>query len=63
MHLAEIMPQDLKAVQQQTLLEQNYQDELLFHLILSEKFRQQKNSIHSAEQEQDSSSIKYITCH
>jgi hypothetical protein len=41
-HFAEIVPWDLEAVQQQTLLGQTYQDQRLFHLVLSEACRQRR---------------------
>lgn len=41
-HFAEIMPWDLEAVQQQTLLGHSYQDQHLFHLVLSETCRQSR---------------------
>jgi len=41
-HFAEIMPWDLEAVQQQSLLGHSYQDQHLFHLVLSETCRQSR---------------------
>lgn len=41
-HFSEIAPWDLEAVQQQTLLGQTYQDQHLFHLVLSEACRQRR---------------------
>lgn len=41
-HFAEIASWDLEAVQQQTLLGQTYQDQHLFHLVLSEACRQSR---------------------